>query len=86
MNDPQIWTIIGVFAAIMLGGMTLMTTLINRTMAAGFRAVDARFEAVDAKFDAVNSRFDALEFKIDHLDSDIAAIARHVWGDRRGDG
>lgn len=89
MNDPQIWTLIGVFAAIMLGGFTLVTTLINRTIAAGFKAVDARFEAVDAKFDAkfdsVNARFDALEFKIDHLDSDIAAIARHVWGDRRGD-
>lgn len=72
MNDPQIWTLIGVFTTIMLGGMTLMTTLINRATAAGFKAVDARF--------------DAMEYRLDHLDSDIAAIARQVWGDRRTDG
>lgn len=72
MNDPQIWTVIGVFTAIMLGGMTLMTTLINRTMAAGFKAMEARFET--------------MEFRLDHLERDIAAIARQVWGDRRADG
>lgn len=72
MSDPQIWTVIGVLTPIMLGGMTLMVTLINRTMAAGFKAVDARF--------------DSLEFRLEHLDRDVAAIARQVWGgDRRND-
>lgn len=32
MTEPQVWTLIGVFAAIMLGGMTLMTTLLMRTI------------------------------------------------------
>ena len=32
MNEPQVWTLIGVFTTIMLGGMTLMTAMINRTM------------------------------------------------------
>ncbi|HRN28258.1 MAG TPA: hypothetical protein PK781_00680 [Terrimesophilobacter sp.] len=81
MNDPQIWTMIAVFATLMLGGMTLMTTFINRTMSAGFRAVDAKFEAV-------NARFDSLEFRLEHLDRDVAAIARQVWGggERHNDG
>ena len=79
MNDPQIWTMIAVFTSIMLGGMTLMTTLINRATAAGFKAVDAQFTAVDA-------RFDALEYRLEHLDRDVAAIAKQVWGDRRADG
>jgi Flp pilus assembly pilin Flp len=63
----------------MLGGMTLMTTFINRAMTAGFsglrgemnarfEAVDARFEAVDAKVDGLrgelNSRFEAVEARL----------------------
>ncbi|MGM7699052.1 hypothetical protein [Microbacterium sp. A84] len=34
MNDPQVWTLIGVFTAIMLGGMTLMTTMMSRVIRA----------------------------------------------------
>jgi hypothetical protein len=34
MNEPQVWVLIGVFTTIMLGGMTLMTTLINRASSA----------------------------------------------------
>lgn len=32
MNDPRVWTLIGVFAAVMLGGMTLMTTQFSRVI------------------------------------------------------
>lgn len=80
MNDPQVWTLIGVFTAIMIGGMTLMTTLLNRTMAAGFKAVDAKFEAVDARFDALDAR---LSGKIALLDKDIETLTRRVFGDDR---
>ena len=84
MNDPQIWTLLGVFAAIMLGGMTLMTTLLTRTMAAGFKGVDAKFEAVDAKFDAVektmNAKFETVNVKLEHLDRDISALSKKVFG------
>ena len=77
MNDPQIWTLIGV-AAIMLGGMTLMTTLIIRTtttVVAGLREeMAARFLAVDARFDTMNAR-------IDHLDRDITLLMRRARGE-----
>lgn len=69
MNDPQIWTLIGVFTTIMLGGMTLMTTLITRTMNYGFQAVNARFETVDTK--------------LEHLDRDVQALTRRVFGQDR---
>lgn len=75
MNEPQVWTLIGVFAAIMLGGFTLSTTLIARTMRSGFDAVDARFETVNAKFDAVNAR-------LDHLDRDVSALMKRAWDER----
>jgi len=32
VSDPQAWTMIGIFATAMLGGMTLMTTQFNRVL------------------------------------------------------
>jgi len=92
MNDPQIWTLIGVFAAVMLGGMTLMTTLLGRTIRsegdrvnARFDAVDARFATVDARFDSLraemNARFDTVDVKIGHLDRDVAHLMHRAWGE-----
>jgi len=76
MTDPQVWTLIGVFAAIMLGAMSLMTTLIMRSttvaigglrneMVARFMGVDAQFAAMDAKFVAMDAKFEALEATVD---------------------
>lgn len=89
MNDPQIWTLIGVFAAIMLGGMTLMTTLILRNtttavaglreeMIARFLAVDARFAAVDARFTAVDARFTAVDARLDTMNTRIDHLDRDI--------
>ncbi len=85
MNDPQIWTLIGVFTAIMLGGMTLMTTQLSRTMRAEIGRLDGKFEAADAKLEALraemNARFDAMDVKLGHLDRDVAHLMRRAWGD-----
>ncbi|ALJ18736.1 hypothetical protein [Microbacterium sp. No. 7] len=96
MSDPQIWTLIAVFSTVMIGGLTLSTTLINRAMSAqigglrgemnaqitGLRGeMNARFEAVDARFDAVHSRFDAVDVRIEHLDRDVTALTKRAWGD-----
>jgi len=32
VNDPQIWTLIGVFSVIVIGGMTITTTLLSRNI------------------------------------------------------
>lgn len=96
MNDPQIWTLIGVFAAIMLGGMTLMTTLIMRattTAIDGLRGeMNGRFDGVRGEMNGLlgemnglrgqmNARFDSVETKIEHLDRDVAALSRKVFGE-----
>lgn len=89
MSDPQVWAVIGVFATIMVGGMTLMTTLLTRTlnvaigglraeMSARFEAVDARFEAIDARFQAVDARFNAVDARFDSIDKQIAHLDRDV--------
>ncbi len=71
MNDPQIWTLIGVFSAVMLGGMTLMTTLINR----------ATTSAISGLRGEMNARFDTVNAKIEHLDRDVTMLVRHAWGE-----
>ncbi len=71
MTEPQVWTLIGVFAAIMLGGMTLMTTLINRSTTA----------AIEGLRGEMNARFDTVNAKIEHLDRDVTALIRRAWGE-----
>ena len=89
MTEPQVWTLIGVFAAVMLGGMTLMTTLLSRVITASvdglrdvvtvkFEAVDARFEAVDARFAAVDARFAAIDGRFDALTAKIDHLDRDM--------
>ncbi|OAN35304.1 hypothetical protein [Microbacterium sp. H83] len=89
MNDAQIWTMIGAFTALMLGMLTVVSTLFVRVVRAeigglrgemnaqigGLRGeMNARFEAVDARFDAVDARFDAVNTRIDALDRDVQAV------------
>ena len=71
MIPPQLWTLIGVFAAIMLGGMTLMTTMIMKVTTT----------AVDGLRGEMTARFDSVETKIEHLDRDVAALSRKVFGE-----
>lgn len=84
VNEPQVWVLIGVFVAIMVGGFTITTSLMIHAMNSGFKAVDARFAAVDTRFDSVeatmNARFEAVNTKIDLLDRDVAAISRRTFG------
>lgn len=72
MNDPQIWTLIGVFTAIMLGGMTLMTTMMTRVIRAEVGGLRGE----------LNARFDTVEHKIETLDKEVATLATRFWGSR----
>lgn len=84
MNEPQVWVLIGVFTTIMLGGMTLMTTLINRATAEAINGVRGEIGGLrgemNARFEAVHVRFDSLEKRVDQLDGDVAALTRPLWG------
>lgn len=87
MTEPQVWTLIGVFAAIMLGGMTLMTTLLSQSFRSEIGRLEARFdgrfEAMDGKITGLraemNARFDAVDVKVSALDKDVAALAERFW-------
>ncbi len=93
MTEPQSWVLIGLFATLMLGGMTVMTTLLTRTMTASINGLrgemNGRFDGLRVEMNGLrgemNARFDAMGTRIDHLDKDIAALSRRVWGETSGE-
>lgn len=76
MTEPQVWTLIGVFATVMLGGMTLMTTLLTRTISAKSDAADSRIETLRVE---MNARFDTMDVKFSTLDREVATLAERFW-------
>lgn len=88
MTEPQVWVLIGVFAAAMFGMVGIVTTSFNRTLTATIGGVDDRIgglrseinglrESMDAKFETLDVKFSA---KFEALDRDITALSRHVFG------
>lgn len=77
LTEPQVWVLIGVFAAAFLGMIGIVTTGFNRTMSARFETMDARFEAMRAE---MNAKFDIINVKLENMDRDIQALSRHVFG------
>lgn len=78
LTEPQMWTLIGVFATATFGTITLMSTMFVRIIRAeigGLRGeMNGRFEAMDARFESVNHRLDG-------LDRDVQALTRRAYGD-----
>ncbi|MFS0853754.1 hypothetical protein [Microbacterium sp. 179-I 3D4 NHS] len=66
MNEPQVWVLIGVFAAGTIGMVTVVSTLFVQVLKSEIRTVHAGI--------------DHLGDRIDHLDRDISAVFRHVFG------
>lgn len=83
MNDPQVWTLIGVFAAVMLGGMTLMTTQLSRVIRAEVDRVEGTLSAkidrvegtLSARMDGLDARLGRIETKVDDLDRELTNLA-----------
>ena len=84
VTEPQTWTMVGAFIALMFGMLTVVSTLfvgVVRSEIGGLRAeMVARFDAVDAKFASVDARFDAVNTRIDGLDRDVQAIVKRTFG------
>lgn len=93
MTEPQGWVLIGLFTTIMLGGMTVMTTLLMRSMTASIDGLRGEMNGLrgemNGRFDGLrgemNARFDAMVTRIDDLDRDVAALSRRVWGEPSGE-
>jgi hypothetical protein len=76
LTEPQVWALIGVFAAAMFGTLGLVIPLTNR---ATRDAVDGLRGVVEGGFKAVDARFEVVNARLDHLDRDITAISKKVF-------
>lgn len=83
VTEPQVWTLIGVFASAVLAVFATMSGWFVRVLRAevgGLRAeMNAKFERVDAQFARVDAQFDRVDVKLLHLDRDMQALARRVF-------
>lgn len=83
LNEPQIWTLIGVFAAGMFGMLTLMSTMFTRMMNQGFDGLRAEMGSLRGEMGSLraemNTRFEAVDSRFDHLDRDVQALVRRVF-------
>ncbi len=87
MNDPQVWTLLGIFAAVMLGGMTLMTTQLSRVIRVEVDRIDATLSAridgldtaLSARIDGLDARLGRIESKVDDLDQELTNLVMRFW-------
>ena len=68
MNDPQTWTLIGGFFALMV----TMISLTLRTVRAELRGEIGALRA------EMNGRFDTVDARMDHLDRDVQAVVTRL--------
>ncbi len=87
MNDPQVWTLLGIFAAVMLGGMTLMTTQLSRVIRVEVDRIDATLSAridgldtaLSTRIDGLDARLGRIESKVDDLDKELTNLVMRFW-------
>jgi len=86
MSDPQIWSIIGVLTAFVVGTVGLMYKLIDARFESFEAVIVAGFDGVSQRFDGVSQRFDGVDRRLDALESDMSMIKAHLLGIRRPNG
>ncbi len=80
VTEPQVWTMIGVFAALMFGTLTIVSTLFVRVVRSEIGGVRSEMGGLRAEMGA---RFDAVNVKIDGLDRDVQLLMSREFGKDR---
>lgn len=77
MNEPQVWTLIGVFAAGMFGMVTIVSTMFVRVLRSEIGGLHSEVGGLrsELKGDIAELRGD-----IRGLDRDVNALMRHTFG------
>ncbi len=74
MTEPQVWVLIGTFAAAVLGGMTFSTNLIMSSLS---KVITANTDRLESRIDALRfetmSEFQATGYRIDSLGTALNA-------------
>lgn len=78
MTEPQVWTLIGVFAAMMFGMLTIVSTLFVRVLRAEIGSLRTEIGG------EIGSLRIEMTSRIDNLDRDVQALVKHTFGIDRG--
>jgi len=89
LNEPQVWTLIAVFAAGMFGMLTLMSTMFTRMMSHGFDGLRAEMGSLRGEMGSLrgemgslrtemNTRFEAVDARFEAIDSRFDHLDRDV--------
>jgi hypothetical protein len=70
VTEPQVWTMIGVFTALMFGMLTIVSTLFVRVIRSEIGGLRGE----------MNARFDAVHARMDGLDRDVQLLMRREFG------
>lgn len=88
MTEPQVWTLIGVFAGslgvivtLVVSVMRNVATSLRNEMRLGFESVGVRFDGVDRRLDGLDNRVGRLEARFDHLERDVTTLFRRDFGE-----
>jgi hypothetical protein len=81
MNDAQIWTMIGAFTALMIGMLTVISTLFVRVVRAEIGGLRSEMNGqIGGLRNEMNARFDAVNLRMDGLDRDVQALVKRTFG------
>ncbi len=83
VTEPQVWVLIGVFAAAMFGMVGIVTTSFNRTLTAAIGGVEDRIggvrseinglrETMNAKFETMDVKFEAMDVKFEAMEAKLS--------------
>jgi hypothetical protein len=64
LTEPQVWVLIGVFAAAIFGMIGIVTSSFNRTLVAAIGGVEAKIGGVEAKIGGVEAKMGGVEAEI----------------------
>lgn len=88
LNEPQVWTLIGVFGTAMFGLVALVLTSIRGQFASMRSEMTTEIRSLRtemlAGFAVMGSRMDSLENRIGHLDRDVQLLMNREFGENRG--
>ncbi|MFT4157914.1 MAG: hypothetical protein QM630_08320 [Microbacterium sp.] len=91
MNEPQVWTALGILAAALTGMIAVTTQLMMRTISAQFGTVNEkidglrtemmiRFDNVDRRFEEVDRRFEQVDRRFEQVDRRLDRVERRLDG------
>ena len=85
MNEPQVWTLIGVFAAGMFGMITVLSSLVLRTIRTEISGLRGELKAeLGGLRGEMRAGFRGTNERLDRLDGDVNTLMKNAFGIDRG--